>query len=373
MGALAELSEKNRKLEELVSILSRGKYIWESTFDAITSPVLVVSGNYDILRANLSAARVADMNIRDMIGQKCYAAFAGRESVCDGCPLNLTLSKGLKNASSILGKGKMLEFEVSTYPLKAKGLDIAAIAYYRDITQERRLQRELMQQEKMAAIGMLAGGVAHEINNPLGGLIAFVQLMKKDAPNSEHLMSDLCEVEDAAKRCKKIVADLLDFSRMSRDGELHFVDINNIIKKTATLMRSDFKKQKIDFNFDACPQLPPVMGLSDRLQQVVLNLMTNACHAMSQGGTLTAKTNIDKESDNIIVRIKDTGDGIPDEVKGSIFDPFFTTKEQGKGTGLGLSISYRIIKEHGGKIEFSSEVGVGTEFILWLPVFHGED
>ncbi len=363
---LAKLQSQLSELKKLVSILERGKYMWESTFDAISSPVQIISKDYDILRANISLAGIAKSDIRKMIGRKCYEVFAGRDAPCAGCPV-LIKSKGKKPSISLLAnKISGREFEVSAYRYTGddKG---SVILHYRDVSEERRLQREVIQQEKMAAIGMLAGGVAHEINNPLGGIIAFAQLLKRDAAEYPAIKDDLDAIEEAAGRCKKIVADLLDFSRSSREGELAPTDLNVILEKVFPFIRREMQSLNVELIFDGAGRLPKVMARADRLQQVFLNLMTNACHSMNKGGKLFVSTASLDGGKKVVVKVRDTGHGISPDVRDQIFNPFFTTKEPGKGTGLGLSISYRIVREHGGTITFEDVKGGGTEFVVVLP------
>jgi signal transduction histidine kinase len=354
-------------MEALLAVIERGKYQWETTFDAITAPVLIVSRDYRILRGNRNLAEVSNQDIRKMIDKHCYEAFAGRSSPCPGCPLKRALTSGRQLISGIETPIHRCEFEASAYPLAAEGIPESAVVHYRDITEERRLQREVIQQEKMAAIGMLAGGVAHEINNPLGGILAFTQLIKREVAGNEGLVRDLTEVENAAQRCKKIVADLLDFSRSSRDGERTLTDINILLEKVFPFVQREMRSQNVDLEFRGGSGLAMVMANPDRLQQVFLNLMTNACHAMPKGGRLTVETGMSLDSHFVLIRVRDTGMGVPREIRDRIFDPFFTTKEPGKGTGLGLSISYRIIRDQGGKIVCESEEGRGTEFTVHLP------
>jgi len=361
------LSERNRKLEDLVEILSRGKYMWESTFDAITSPVLIVSKDYEIIRANLALAAICERDIASIIGKKCYKAFAGRSDPCEGCPLMGAIDGDARVSLLLRDQIGDREFEACAYPSIGGSAGDTAVLYYRDVTEERRLQREVVQQEKMAAIGMLAGGVAHEINNPLGGIIAFTQLMKRDVGNNADTMDDLDAIEEAAGRCKKIVADLLDFSRVSKEREKCSVDINVILEKVFPFIRREMQAQNVELIFDGAGGLPAVTGIPNRLQQVFINLMTNACHAMSKGGKLTVKTSIEDGGEAVSVMVSDTGSGIPEKMQDQIFDPFFTTKGPGRGTGLGLSISYRIIKEHGGSISFRNMKSGGTEFTVKLP------
>lgn len=361
------LMARMHKLEDLVGIISRGKYMWESTFDAITAPVEIVSRDYEILRGNLALAAVCQRDIATVIGRRCFEAFAGRSSPCECCPLLPALEGGVQTAMLLGNEIHGREFVVSAYPLAMAGEQPSAVLSYRDTTEERRLQREVIQQEKMAAIGMLAGGVAHEINNPLGGILAFTQLMKRDASGNPSLVSDLEEVERAAVRCKKIVSDLLDFSRISREHERMAVDVNVLIEKVFPFLQREMRSYNVELDSHFDPALPRVMANPDRLQQVFINLMTNACHAMHKGGTLFIETAAEERGRWVVVRVRDTGGGIPRAIRDRIFDPFFTTKEPGKGTGLGLSISYRIVKDHGGEILCDSVEGKGTEFTVRLP------
>ncbi|MBT3181482.1 MAG: hybrid sensor histidine kinase/response regulator [Deltaproteobacteria bacterium] len=366
---LKSLVKSNEALEKLVGILERGKYMWESTFDAITSPVQIVSQDYKIMRANIALSAVCSKDIREVVNRRCYEVFAGRKVPCDGCPLEQSIVNGEQITSSLCNKIAKREFEVSVYPYTKNVEDVSVVLYYRDITEERRLQREIIQQEKMAAIGMLAGGVAHEINNPLGGIIAFTQLLKKDVKGNKDVINDIEVIEEAAGRCKKIVADLLDFSRISKDGEHSPLDINVILEKVFPFIRREMQSLNVELFFDGAGRLPYVMGASNRLQQVFLNLMTNACHAMEKGGKLAVTTGVEDGGRVVAIRVRDTGAGINSRIKEQIFDPFFTTKDPGKGTGLGLSISYRIVKEHGGTIEFEDVEDGGTEFVIRLPAF----
>lgn len=367
---VSELNARVEKLERLVEIISRGKYQWESTFDAITSPVMIVDLDYRIQRANIAFASHCGLDITEVPGKLCYQLFADREEPCMGCPMRKAVDDDDRRSSALGHRAKQREFEANAYPMviSGDGSD-GAVMSYRDITEERRLQQEVIQQEKMAAIGILAGGVAHEINNPLGGILAFTQLLLKDAREKENgeLMGDLKEIENAAVRCKKIVADLLDFSRVSKDRERCEVDVNMLLQSVLPFIRSEIKSLNVDLELRVEEHLPKVEAVPDRLQQVFLNLMTNACHAMPKGGKLSIETRSMDGASKVMVSVQDQGGGISDENKERIFDPFFTTKQPGKGTGLGLSISYRIVKEHGGNIEVESELGKGTKFTVVLP------
>lgn len=354
------------ELQRLLEVIERAKQMWQATFDAIRDPVIIISQDFDIERANLSTSKMSGTDIKGIIGKKCYKAFAGRENICEGCPLSNALDKNSACVSKLNNRIGGRDFEASAYPYPGgETRSKAAVIHYRDISEEKRLQQELIQQEKMAAIGMLAGGVAHEINNPLGGILAFTQLIMRELKEEDPIKADLSEVEKAAIRCKKIVADLLDFSRSSSGHEKHLLDVNLLIEKIVPFIKTELKSYNVNLKLNLMPDLPKVNGSPNRLQQVFLNLLTNACQSMAHGGDLVVRTY--KAAEDVCVAVEDTGHGISPEHLSKVFDPFFTTKAPGKGTGLGLSISYRIIKEHDGLIKVESEKEVGTRFTVRLP------
>lgn len=362
-----DLYTKVRELEELIGIISKGKYTWEATFDAIAEPVMIVKNNYEVERANLSLARMAGCDITNVPGKKCYEIFAGRGQPCRHCPLPKAVQQAEPSACQLGNKINQKDFIAHAYPfINEQGEQEATVMYYRDLTEELRLKEEVIQQEKMAAIGMLAGGVAHEVNNPLGGVLAFTQLLlQKSDPDSESFQ-DLKEVEQAAIRCKKIVQELLDFSRISKDKEKCLVKVNELIEGILPFIKMELRSLNVELATDLEKNLPDVLAVPNRLQQVFLNLMTNACHAMPKGGTLTLKTC--SEANEVRVLVKDTGVGMSLHVQKRVFEPFFTTKEPGQGTGLGLSISYRIVRELGGHIDVQSQEGKGSTLTVRLPM-----
>lgn len=362
------LATRVRELEQLTDLLSRGKYLWETTFDAIQDPVSLIDRNYRIQRANLSLAARTGTDIRHVIGRPCYEVFAGRTEPCLGCPAAEAMRRDWQSKSQLQHQVGKRDYEVLAYPFPgAKGTDTALVMHYRDITEERRLNQELVQQEKMAAIGMLAGGVAHEINNPLGGILAFTQLLMREFPEGESVRADLEEIERAALRCKKIVQDLLDFSRVSSGKIKVAVALGPLFEKVFGFLRREFLSLNIQCAVEIDPLLPPVLGDANRLQQIFLNLLTNAAHAMPRGGTVTIRAQCGADDGFVRIEVEDTGTGVKKEHLSKIFDPFFTTKEPGKGTGLGLSITYRIVRDHDGTIAVESEDGVGTTFRIGLP------
>lgn len=352
------------ELEATLATLERGKYMWQSTFDAIRDPVLIIQEKYTIDRANLAAAEQAGCDVRQLVGQKCYQAFAGRKEVCPGCPLELTVKKETPHTVWIDGLIGEQDFQVSSYPFQGQDEGRAVVHHYRDVTEEKRLQRRLMQSDKMAAVGMLAGGVAHEINNPLGGILAFAQLAMSDLGPNSPALEDLKEIESAAIRCKKIVENLLDFSRQSKDSDQKTLDPVELVEGILPLIKLKLKSSGVEVHTHYDATLPKICGNSNRLQQVVMNLLTNAAHAMPKGGNIAVTIMADED---VKIMVRDEGIGMSKEVMERIFDPYFTTKTQGEGTGLGLAISYSIVSEHNGYIDVKSEVGKGSTFTLVLP------
>jgi len=229
-----------------------------------------------------------------------------------------------------------------------------------------RAQEEIMKSERLAMVGQLAAGVAHEINNPLGGILLFSRLLLQKAP-SEGLMRDNLErIEKDAKRCQSIVQGLLDFARQ-REPKIETLELNDVLERTVNL----FAKQPLFHNIEIVKQyqadLPVISADPAQLQQVFVNIIMNAADAMNGKGALTVATKSSDRDNYVEVGFADTGKGIFSDELGHVFEPFFTTKGIGQGTGLGLSISYGIIQQHGGTIKVSSRVGQGSTFVVILP------
>ena len=228
-------------------------------------------------------------------------------------------------------------------------------------------QRMLMQSEKMAGLGRLAAGVAHEINNPMSGIMLYANLIQEELGKDHKLSSDLDTIINEAERCKIIVADLLEFSHQTT-YEMELTDLNDVIQKTLTILRHQPLFHNVDFVMDLAEDLPHIYGNSIRLNQVVMNIIVNAAQAMKGSGKLVINSHVRANHDLAEITIQDSGHGIPPEFLEKIFDPFFSTKDTGEGAGLGLSVSYAIVKEHKGSIRVTSTPEKGTTFTLRFPV-----
>jgi signal transduction histidine kinase len=239
-------------------------------------------------------------------------------------------------------------------------------------------QAQLIQVEKMVAVGQLAAGVAHELNNPLGGILGYSQfaLEKINQKGFSQLTREdnavflqyLKDIEQQTKRCRSIIQSLLKFSRASRKEEFELTDIGTIIKETLVFTKHQILKNKVSLVERVADSLPPINGHPGQLQQVFTNLILNAIQAMPQGGTLTVASRAVEDSRMVEVSFTDTGEGIEKQNLDKVFEPFFTTKKVGEGTGLGLSVSYGLIKNHSGEIKVESKKGEGTTFTVILPV-----
>ena len=228
------------------------------------------------------------------------------------------------------------------------------------------MQARVAQSERLASVGMLAAGVAHEINNPLGGILALTSLTLEDTAENDGRRDNLVEVVRQTERCRDIVKGLLEFSRQSKAGT-ESVDLNEVARDTLALVGNQSLFFNVEVVMDLAPALPPILADRSQLQQVFMNLLVNAAQAMQEQGRITVTSSYGKQDGHVIVTVSDTGHGIDADQIARIFDPFFTTKDNGHGTGLGLSIAYGIVTQHGGTITVDSPPGRGTTFSMRFP------
>jgi two-component system, NtrC family, sensor kinase len=262
-------------------------------------------------------------------------------------------------------QGKFLTLNVSITPLVSKsGERIGRLLLFDDVTQRERMEEQMTQTEKLTSLGLLAAGVAHEVNTPLAVISNYIQMLAKQMPSEDPRHAIIDKIVKQTFRASEIVNNLLNFSRTGA-AELTDIDVNRVVEETLSLVAHPLKTSQIHIVKQLSESLPPVRGSANKLQQVFLNLFLNARDAMPAGGMLEIRTAAHNGS--VEVEVADTGAGIPREHIHRIFDPFFTTKSNGRGTGLGLSVSYGIIKEHAGKIDVRSTPGKGTSFHVEFP------
>ncbi|MGD0264612.1 MAG: HAMP domain-containing sensor histidine kinase [Candidatus Methylomirabilota bacterium] len=228
------------------------------------------------------------------------------------------------------------------------------------------LQSRMAHSEKLASMGRLAAGVAHELNTPLGGVLSLAMLALEECDQSHPVRKDLEVIVKQALHCREIVKGLLAFAHQSESGAAK-TDVNSVIESTLALLERQAIFQNVRTRRTLGEGLPPVFIDPSRLQSVIMNVVMNAVDAMEGTGALGVETAVDEAGEQVLIRISDTGKGIPDKIKPLIFEPFFTTKEPGEGTGLGLAIVYGVVKGAGGRISVDSSPS-GTTFTIWLPI-----
>lgn len=330
--------------------------LWAKTFNNMSDPILIVDSSYQMTLSNSDYHKKENLT--------CYQSFAGLTKPCNGCPVRETFATEQPQIDSIHCNGQF--YRVHSYPIRVHEEEKVShvINHYVNVTQSVDLQSRVIQGEKMAAVGLLAGNIAHELNNPLTGIFSLAQLLLEDFEKTSNTYKDLNEIKAAAARCQSIIKNLLDFSAIGADSKQRKVELNDLVTRTLPLLKMSMRELNADIQLGE--QKLYVLCNSQLLQQVVFNLVNNACQAMEPGGHLRVTTRFKKGRGEILIR--DNGPGIPEEIKEFIFDPFFTTKDEGKGTGLGLSMSKTIVERFHGELTLNESYTDGTEFILSLPL-----
>ncbi|WP_028322246.1 PAS domain-containing protein [Desulfatiglans anilini] len=372
---LTKEKEKQRIDQEMVRLKAFNENLIASLNDGIQ--IIDLSGRITFVNKRL--ADLLEYEPGDLLGRH-YTTVVDAED--HSLFEHLTASRGEKAGQSsfetsfITKSGKKVPFFVSSSYLREGGDIVSGIVNaVTDISEIQRLKEELFQSEKMSLIGTLASEVAHEINNPLGGLIISVQMLLEDIRDGrldlEMALEELEEMENDARRCKKITQKLLDFSR-SIPEERKPLSITRVIDDSLMLVQRQAEIENIEIVKQYRENLPFVKGNSNSLQQVVMNVVKNARDALVQGGRITISAEphrFPKEARNWIrLSVADNGPGIPSDLMHRVFKPFFTTKQDGKGTGLGLAVSKRIVEEHGGRMMVENAPGgEGSVFRILLP------
>ena len=302
----------------------------------------------------------------ELIGKRCYEAYYQRIQPCEKCPVSVTIQTQQPSFSVMKIQEGDQTLRILSYPVLNDKGDLFAVAeYIQDITEEKRLQEQLIQSEKLAGIGFLASGIAHEINNPLSGVIGMAELCLTEE-NPQEVKGYLTDILNCAQRIGEISKGLKSYSRMAKDGSQTLVDVNEVLDDSLKMVRLGIKADSIEVIKEFQP-IEKIRGNFGEIQQVFSNLITNAFQAINgKGGMLTVATR--SFNDAVEIKVSDNGMGISPQYLKQIFDPFFTTKSPGEGTGLGLNIVYRIVTKYEGTIDVESKVNVGTTFTLKFPI-----
>ncbi len=372
-----EVAVKTEHIHKYAYELESSETKYRSLVESAEDLIFTMDRKGLIRTANQHMSRVFESNLHEMTGQSLYR-FLPREQVYE--QLNyvrevLVSGKGRKIETHLTLPTGNLWFDIQYIPLKGEGVEADhALAIARDITERKDFEQQLINTEKLASLGTMAAGVAHEINNPIGIMLGFCDLLLEKMDPGSLAYNDLKTIERHGLHCKSIVERLLSFARIREEHE-ECCDLNSNIESIVSVVKHTLDMNNIELVLSLCPDLPPVQGDSTGLQQVFLNLINNAVQAMDGKGTLRIESHPGSSEREVEASVMDTGCGIKSEYLGRIFDPFFTTKKVGEGTGLGLSVSYGIITRFGGRIECRSlsdeeaPGASGTTFKVVLPAF----
>ncbi len=345
----------------------------QALFDGISDRIYVIDVNYRLQAVNAAQARWLGKKHDSPLEGLCYAILYGRKIPCEECQVMAAFTHRTVQSWSERRRrpdGRREEWEINAYPVLNRGGEVEqAILFVRDVTKQRMLEASLHQSEKLAALGQLAAGLAHEINNPLTAILANTQLLLLDTPPEDPAYESLDLILRASERAIRVVRNLLDFARQEA-YDFEPVDLNQTIRNALDLVRHQFDLAGIEVICDLAPGLPPAYASRDHLQSVWLNLLLNARDALLEAAEKPqrwVRITTSVEADWLQVQVMDNGVGISEAHLSRIFEPFFTTKAPGKGTGLGLSTSYQIIQQHQGQILVDSDPDQGTTFTVLLP------
>ena len=331
-------------------MVRRAKDQWETAFDALSEGIAVVDDEGCVRRANRALASLLGMPLQNVIGTPLAGALLGKSNALHEL---LAATRRGERPAPLVARSEPLRraLRVNVARIPGAATEHSIVVMVEDVTEQQALETQLVQSEKLAAVGQLVSGVAHELNNPLTSIAGLSEFLLEQKELGKKDRGHLQVIQEQAERAGRIVRNLLTFARKG-SAERVPVDLNDVIRRTLSLTAYDLKLKDITVERELSGALPEVFGDRHGLQQVVLNLVTNAAQAVAENPRerpreITVSTWFDGQ---VHLRVADTGPGIPDEVVQSVFTPFFTTKEPGKGTGLGLSITYSIVESHGGQI-----------------------
>lgn len=381
LGFFKEVQIKIGELRAFNLELETKRQEIQSILDGITDIVADVSLDFRIRTVNQSFFKLFPIaNPRNAL---CYRTFRNRSRPCRDCPLleAQRTNRPCRQTVILPLLGKNHQFEITASPLRnANGSPISILIVKRDITLEKEYQAKYYHAEKMATIGLLAAGVAHEINNPLAAISGFAEGLKRRLPRLQSALAQADGFQDLAvdfeeyvgtilnecDRCRDIVQGLLTFSPR-QNAEFARVDLNQLVEDVLRLLQHQLRRYPPDsVRLALAASAPEARGVAPELKQVVLNLVLNGLDAIRDGGQITLLTAPSGEQE-VVLHVVDTGCGIAPEHMAKLFEPFFTTKPAGQGTGVGLSTCYNIIRQHDGEIQVASKSGRGSTFTVRLP------
>ncbi len=373
ISRLERIADRRKRAEDRIKQTAKE---WEATFDSITDMVSIHDANFRLIKMNKKFAETFKKKPEELIGKPCYEIFQEAAEAMADCPYKklMATKETAETAKWEYYENRLgINLEVTASPLLNKnGEIIGCVHVARDITSRKRMEENMLITDRLASIGELVAGVAHEINNPLTSVIGYLELiMGGNVP--DRIKEDIAIAYHEAMRATEVVSSLLAFAR-KHAPERKPTNINGVIATVLRLRTYEQKVHNIKVKTVFAKDLPLIMADAFQIQQVFFNIIINAEYFMIESnnrGVLTITT--ERVGDIIRISFVDDGPGIPEENQGHIFDPFFTTKEEGKGTGLGLSICHRIVTKHDGRIYVTSEMGKGAKFVIELPVITSDE
>ena len=382
-GEFVQILEVSRDVTDRIKLekeAEKSKTFFQNVIESTVDGIVVVDTKGNVLIFNEGMERLTGYSAAEIMKKGHLSSFYDIEVAKENMKKMRSNSHGppgkLNPTSMTITtkEGEKIPVTLSASIITIDGKEVGSVGVFRDMREILQMRKELeyahlqlVRSEKIASVGRMAAGVAHEINNPLSGILIYAELLKQALKGNPQWESDLEEIIDQTLRCKRIVAELLEFSRQSI-GKVSTFSLERLITKSLNLLVNQASFQDIKVVRRIEEDLPPMVGDFGQLQQVFTNLFINAADAMEGKGQLTVEARYDKANQKFIISVSDTGPGIPEEFRDKIFDIFFTTKPVGKGTGLGLSISQNIISLHGGVIRVECPAHGGTTFIIELPV-----
>jgi two-component system, NtrC family, sensor kinase len=375
---LWEFLVSDEALEKTRDELARTRTLYEAAINAFFhEDVMLIGRDYRILDVNETMTKKMGLARGSVLGMHCYEISHGRDKPCDGkehpCPLMECLTTGKASQATHIHRDKennKLYYSISCYPIFNGSEAAGAVEISKDITRDILLQKKLVGQQKLASVGQLAAGVAHEINNPLTTILTTAMLIQEDMNADDPNYPELETISKETLRCRKIVTSLLDFARQSKPVKAP-QDINKIVQESMALTRKQAAFKDVSFEALLAEQLPRIDIDKDQVQQCLINLALNSIEATDSGGKIRFTSRMAPDREGVEITVSDTGRGMPENMLDRVFEPFFTTKAS--GTGLGLAITHGIIQQHGGSIEVQSQPGEGTTFRIYLPIRKGEE
>ncbi len=382
-GNIIQILEASRDVTQRVLLerqVEHSKTLFEKVIESTVDGIVMVDTKGNVLIFNEGMERLTGHSADEIINRGHLSTFYDIETAKEnmrkmrsgeyGPPGKLNPT----SMSIVTKDGEEIPVTLSASLITIDGKEIGSVGVFRDMREILEMRKELedthlqlVQSDKIASVGRMAAGVAHEINNPLAGILMYAEILKESFKDNKQHLEDIQEIIYQTLRCKEIVAELLEFSRRSV-GKVSTFSLDDLIRKSMNLLIDQAQFQDIEVRIDVEPDIPTVSGDLGQLQQVLTNLFINAADAMEGKGRLEVRGRYDHSGDRFEITVSDTGPGIPQDIREKVFEIFFTTKPVGRGTGLGLSISKKIIELHGGSLLLESPPGGGTTFTIRLPI-----